>query len=114
MFYDFTKKESVKRKANKMEKKFAKKHGLYKTPCSGAISGHKGDCKSLNYLFDIKSTDADSIRLKVKDLSKAMHEADGAGKQMVLVIRFNKYDKEYAVIPMEVFNEFKEISESGR
>jgi len=109
--YDFSNRPSIKRKANRNEKRVAKLCSAIQTPCSGAIAGHKGDFKTKDFLYDLKSTDACSIKIDVAMLRKLLNEANGAGKEPVIVLRFNEVkniEKEYAVIPLNLFEEMKE------
>lgn len=110
-FNPFNREESIKKKANRTEKRIGKKFDLQKQPSSGAISGFKGDLKNKKFLFDVKSTEAKSIRVDWDMLYKIRREAFGSGKEPVIVLAFTKLEQceqEYAVIPMSLFKEITE------
>ena len=102
--------ESIKKKANRSEAKLAKKVGGHKQPASGAPQGCKGDVKLKEYLIDQKATGHMSTSVKVGDLQKIQKEADGSGREPVLVLKFENVkviEKEWAVIPLALFMELK-------
>ena len=101
----FSKKEdSVKRKANKREKRLEKQlgKGTQRQPCSGALLGMKGDLIDNSFLYDSKGTDGLSISVKAEDLLKISKEANGRGKHPALVLTLCKQD--WVCIEKDVFN----------
>ena len=112
--FDPFEKKGVKKRANALEKKVARKHDYRRQPCSGAIAGFKGDLKSDSFLFDLKSTDASSIRIDLAMLRKIRDEATVIDKSPCILLHFNdveRLEEEYAVIPMSVFRELTEKKE---
>ena len=105
----FFKKKSKKRQCNEHEKKLAKKVGGLRQPNSGAVPGYPGDVRTKDFLLDLKETEFYSISLKMSDLLKLQKEADSQGKDPVLVLGFSKVKRggQFAVIPLDIFNEMK-------
>jgi len=103
MAFRFDAPENRKKKVNNAEKQFAKKHKGFRQPCSGAISGFKGDVKFEDFLVDLKSTDMNSFRITLADLQKIQAEADGQARDPAIVVVFNNcknFENEWAVVPL--------------
>ena len=100
--------ESVKSKANKNEKRLAKKLGGRRQPASGAIDGYKGDIITKEYLYDDKSTKHFSLPLKFEMLQKLAKEAIDSHREPVLAVTFDSVkigEKDFVVIPMSLWQE---------
>jgi hypothetical protein len=102
------------------ELRIAEDIGGRRTPCSGALSGAKGDVESKKFLVDAKRTDKRSFVLSERVLAKVDKEALAYGKIPALVVRFTNFrfgvTNEWAVIPYPVFVRIAEhlTKEEGR
>jgi hypothetical protein len=72
----------------KSERKTAKRLGGRTRPGSGAVAGAKGDILLTDYLVENKSTEHQSISLKLSWLEKISVEAREEGKAPALSIQF--------------------------
>lgn len=94
-----------KRITLKHERQLARQVGGRPQPASGAIDGYKGDVITDQLLLDLKETDKQSQTVTVAALHKIQREADGAGREPALVLRFNNVtsiEKSWAVLPLSV------------
>ena len=90
------------------ELQLAKRVGGRRQPGSGAFSGHKGDVKSKDFLFEHKETVAFQYILKARELAKIQKEADGEGKDPAFVFRFNnpiETEQSWVAVPLSIFEE---------
>jgi len=95
MSYIPEKQDSNKKRANKWEKKLAKKFGMKQTISSGSGVWEKGDLKSVDFVGESKKTQQDSISLRREWLEKIQIEAKNKNKEWFLHIGFTDIsDKE--------------------
>ena len=98
------------------EKKVSKSLGARLTPNSGAMNSAKGDASLGSYLLEMKSTNMQSIALKLEWLNKISKEALDQNKIPGVVISFvdgqgnpvSKFNSEWVCIPKSVFQEVVE------
>lgn len=92
------------------EKIFARKRKLKTQPASGALKvpSLKGDVKSDDVLFDLKTTGKKQFTVTQAMMRKIEKEALGMDKMPCLAIRFDESDREYAVIRMDDFMEIQQ------
>jgi hypothetical protein len=99
---------SLKSRVNDHEAEIAEALGGRRQPNSGATAAHKGDVKLRHFLLDSKETDAATMILQGKDLTKITREADGERLKPGLVITIRQVPdtvaKEWVLIPLEVFS----------
>jgi hypothetical protein len=82
----FMQEESIKRKANKREKKVTQQL------CSGAFDLYKGDMSTETDYIEHKYTDKDSYSLKKELCEKILDETCQMGKENgILIIEFKDY-----------------------
>lgn len=72
----------------KAEKRQAKSLGMKLQPASGAMDGAKGDMKSEYFLIECKSTQSDTLPLKLSWLDKISKEALHTGRNPAVVLVF--------------------------
>jgi len=76
----------------KAEKRLAREHGARLTPGSGAFSGHKSDMTregaGVKLQIEVKTTNNDSIGIKLKWLDKITQEAKGTNSLPILMVSF--------------------------
>lgn len=111
MTYNPFEEKSVKDKANKTEKRLAKRLGGSRQPGSGMFSCMKGDVKTPELLIDSKETDRDSFSLTTKMLAKIEEESHTQRKVPAIVLKFNEAKlgmiKEWIVLPLEEYERLK-------
>lgn len=65
-------------------------------------------------MAELKTTTAASWSLKLDDLRKLDREAALAGMRALFIVRFEKYGREYAVVPMDTFEELKDDNQDRK
>jgi len=98
---------SVKARANQHEKDLADKLGGLRQPMSGALAHRKGDIKLDDWLLDSKQTDANTILVTTKDLTKITEESTGEGLLPGLILTLKTpihVSSEWAVVPLDLFS----------
>jgi N-dimethylarginine dimethylaminohydrolase len=117
MSYVPEKNDSNKKRANKWEKKLAKKFGMKQTISSGSGVWEKGDLKSVEFVGESKKTQQDSISLRREWLEKIQIEAKNKNKEWFVHIGFTDlYDKELinaVVISEKMFKMLIDITKSS-
>lgn len=88
-----------KRWYNKHEAEIMKRLGLTPTIASGAGFLEKEDGYNEYVLAQLKSTDANSIRITLEDIAKLEYHALVEHKEPMFVIDFIGPDKQYLMIP---------------
>jgi len=98
----------------KSERKTAKRLGGRTRPGSGSVDGCKGDILLTDYLVENKSTEHQSISIKLSWLDKISVEAREESKNPALSIQFvdkagnSRHHARWVMIPEDEFNEFLE------
>ena len=111
-----TEEPSVKKKSLANEKRISKKLGFKLTPGSGNQDwpSRKGDGVTQEFVFELKETIKDRFTISPDVLAKVCREAGIVGKVPVLVVSMygleDPIPKEWAMIPIDSFNEMKEKS----
>jgi hypothetical protein len=106
--YKLGKSQPTSRKAKELdrEKAIAKKLGGRAQPASGA-GIHKGDVKLENFLLDSKACETNSLILPIKDVVRAVRDADGEGLVPALYITLEKVPDtvptEWVMLPATTF-----------
>lgn len=85
--------------------------GLALAPGSGC-SARKGDLRDGALMVEVKTTSASSYRLDLGDLRKLEREAAAAAREPALVVVFE--GREYAVIPLELFERIRPREDSNQ
>ena len=102
----------MKAEINKIEKKYAKKLGGYRQINSGAIPNkrYKGDVKISKLKGDFKHTKHRSFTITQEMLQKIYNECYYSEYPFIYIIFENvpRVFQEWAIIPGDLFNEFKE------
>lgn len=93
------------------ESRVMKSLGLVPTKGSGAGWIEKEDGQSEDLIAQLKSTDAESMSLRLLDLHKLEHNAIVAHKLPVFVVQFLKSEDIYMLVKPEYFSEVAEILE---
>lgn len=91
--------EPSRKRADKYDQKFAKKHGG-RTYCNSGAKFGQNDVKIGDYDFETKYTDNKQYPLKAEEFRQIQRKA-GISKIAVEVIRFPKEGMELAVIDLE-------------
>lgn len=107
---------------NKRSGKFYRKNeaevmwelGLQPTPNSGSGWIVKEDGQSEDIICQLKSTDADSIRINKLDLDKLEYNASVAHKIPVFAIQFLKSNKIYVIIEPHLLAHFDVLNNSSK
>ena len=85
--------------------------GLQTVPGSGSGWVHKEDGESDTVMVQLKSTDADSYKIKLFDVKQLEYHASVSHKVPIFLIQFLKQDKLYAMVEVgnieELFQAFK-------
>lgn len=95
------------------EKEIMARLGLQPTPNSGSGWVSKEDGESDDVLCQLKSTDAQSIKIDKKDLDVLQINANVTHKLPVFAIQFLRTDEVYLVIKPELLSEVVQYIETG-
>ena len=95
------------------EKEVMARLGLQPTPNSGSGWVSKEDGESDDVLCQLKSTDAQSIKIDKKDLDVLQSNASVTHKLPVFAVQFLKTDEVYLVIKPELLSEVVQYIETG-
>ncbi len=95
------------------EKEIMTRLGLQPTPNSGSGWVSKEDGESDDVLCQLKSTDAQSIKIDKKDLDVLQSNASVTHKLPVFAVQFLKTDEVYLVIKPELLSEVVQYIETG-
>lgn len=95
------------------EKEVMARLGLQPTPNSGSGWVSKEDGESDDVLCQLKSTDAQSIKIDKKDLDVLQSNASVTHKLPVFAIQFLRTDEVYLVIKPELLSEVVQFIETG-
>lgn len=95
------------------EKEVMVRLGLQPTPNSGSGWVSKEDGESDDVLCQLKSTDAQSIKIDKKDLDVLQINANVTHKLPVFAIQFLRTDEVYLVIKPELLSEVVQYIETG-
>ena len=95
------------------EKEVMARLGLQPTPNSGSGWVSKEDGESDDVLCQLKSTDAQSIKIDKKDLDVLQINANVTHKLPVFAIQFLRTDEVYLVIKPELLSEVVKYIETG-
>lgn len=98
----------------KNEKEVMKSLGLKPTPNSGSGWIVKEDGQSEEVICQLKSTDAESIRIHKKDLDKLSYNAAVAHKLPVFAIQFLQSNEVYLLIKPDMLCEVAQYIETGK
>lgn len=98
----------------KNEKEIMKSLGLKPTPNSGSGWIVKEDGQSEEVICQLKSTDAESIRIHKKDLDKLSYNAAVAHKLPVFAIQFLQSNEVYLLIKPDMLCEVAQYIETGK
>lgn len=106
---DLEARESTRKRSDRQEKRIAKDEGGFKTPGSGAFSGHKSDISGERFRYEAKTTRHRSIRVHISVLAKIDQESRRHGQFPVLVISFEDLpadvEQDYYIVPRSVWRE---------
>lgn len=97
----------------KNEADVMKRLGLQPTKNSGSGWIEKEDGQSDNLICQLKSTDANSIRVSKQDLDTLQHNADVSHKLPVFAIQFLQSDEVYLVLKPEVLESVSRYIQTG-
>jgi hypothetical protein len=95
--------------ARKTEQDVARRIGGITQAASGALrcATKKADVRKRGeWLVEVKYTDAKKYQLQHSDLMKIGRAAAITGENPAFVVTFNKQKDSYAVLPMDLFEEF--------
>lgn len=84
--------------------------GLNPVIMSGAGWVDKEDGENENILCQLKSTDADSIRINKLDLEKLEYHSSVSHKLPLFIIQFLEDDSLYAVLPISELDKYIDLS----
>ena len=85
----------------KNEAEVMESYGLKSTKNSGSGWIEKEDGENENVIAQLKSTDAESIKINLLDLQKLFYHAQVSHKTGIFIIQFLKNNEEYIIIKSE-------------
>jgi len=97
----------------KNEAEVMKSLGLKPTPNSGSGWIFKEDGQSEEIICQLKSTDAESIRIHKKDLDKLSYNAAVAHKLPVFAIQFLQSNEVYLLVKPDIIREVAQCIKTG-
>ena len=97
------KRNQIKKKSIKQEKKLAKEIGAKRTPQSGAQDTSPADMIKGNYVIESKGTKGDSISVKREWLNQVKQSPINYGKIPTLISDFTKTNDKYVVMDIKDF-----------
>lgn len=97
----------------KNEAEIMKYLGLEPTPNSGSGPVWKEDGQSENIICQLKSTDAQSIRINKKDIDTLLYNASISHKLPVFAVQFLQSNEVYVLVKPEMLCEVAEYIEIG-
>lgn len=98
----------------KNEAEIMRSLGLEPTPNSGSGSIWKEDGQSEHIICQLKSTDAQSIRVNKKDLDVLSYNAEVAHKLPVFAIQFLQSNEVYLIVKPEMLCEAAQYIKTGK
>lgn len=93
----------------KREKTLMKEIGANPQPFSGANWLKKEDGENESILVQLKSTQANSISLKMIDLQQLFDHAQGVGKIPVFMLDFVEYDTQLICLRVKDINKLEQV-----
>ena len=97
----------------KNEAEIMKYLGLEPTPNSGSGPVWKEDGQSENIICQLKSTDAQSIRINKKDIDTLLYNASISHKLPVFAVQFLQSNEVYVLVKPEMLCEVAEYIDTG-
>lgn len=97
------------------EAEVMKRYGLRPTKNSGSGWIEKEDGENEDVICQLKSTDADSIKINLLDLHKLIYHAKVSHKIPIFMIQFIEHNEEYILIKADdIYDVFKGLKQGGQ